>query len=323
MFTVQLMRRADARSVMTVSRAPATSIDGVLDTLVAESIHILREAAGAFRRPILLYSIGKDSSVLLHLAHKAFAPGKIPFPVLHIDTGWKFHEMIRFRDETATRFGLDLRVHVNEEGRADGVTPFTHGAHEYTRIMKTMALRDALDRHDCDAAIGGARRDEERSRTKERVFSLREPGHRWNPRRQRPEFWCWANTHLAPDQTMRIFPLSSWTELDIWHYIRREDIPVVSLYFARTRPVIERQGRLIMIDDDRYPLSSGERPILRQVRFRTLGCYPLTAAVESTAQDLDALLIEMHTDRRSERAGRLIDGGDGNSMENKKTEGYF
>ncbi|MGH3669451.1 MAG: sulfate adenylyltransferase subunit CysD, partial [Pseudonocardiaceae bacterium] len=323
MFTVQLMRRADARSVMTVPRTPTMSIDGVLDALVSESIHILREAAGAFRRPILLYSIGKDSSVLLHLARKAFEPGRIPFPVLHIDTGWKFHEMIQFRDETAARLGLDLRVHVNEEGRAGGVTPFTHGAHEYTRIMKTIALREALDCNNCDAAIGGARRDEERSRTKERVFSLREPGHRWNPRKQRPEFWCWANTNLAEGQTMRIFPLSNWTELDIWHYIRREDIPVVSLYFARPRPVIERHGSLIMIDDDRYPLDSGERPNLLHVRFRTLGCYPLTAAMESTAQDLDALLMEMRLDRRSERAGRLIDGADGNSMENKKTEGYF
>ena len=300
-----------------------TSTDAVLDTLVAESIHILREVAGAFRRPVLLYSIGKDSSVLLHLTRKAFTPGCIPFPVLHIDTGWKFREMIRFRDTTAAELGLDLRVHINEQGRADGVTPFTHGAHEYTRIMKTVALRQALDCGSYDAAIGGARRDEERSRTKERVFSLREPGHRWEPRRQRPEFWRSANTNLAQGQTMRVFPLSNWTELDVWHYIGRERISVVSLYFARARPVIERCGKLIMVDDDRYPLANGEQSILRNVRFRTLGCYPLTAAMESNAKDLDALLEEMRIDRRSERAGRLIDGEGGGSMESKKSEGYF
>lgn len=300
-----------------------TSIDAVLNTLVAESIHILREAVGAFHRPVLLYSIGKDSSVLLHLARKAFAPGRIPLPVLHIDTGWKFREMIRFRDTTAVGLGLDLHVHLNEQGRAEGVTPFTHGAHEYTRIMKTVALRQALDARGFDAAIGGARRDEERSRAKERIFSLRESGHRWEPRRQRPEFWHWANTNLTQGQTMRVFPLSNWTELDIWHYIRRERIPVVSLYFAQMRPVVERFGKLIMVDDDRYPLASGEQPTLRNVRFRTLGCYPLTAAVESNAHDLDTLLTEMHFDRRSERAGRLIDGERGGSLESKKIEGYF
>ena len=299
------------------------SPDAVLDALEAEAIHVMREVAGAFRRPVLLYSIGKDSSVLLHLALKAFAPGKVPFPVLHIDTTWKFREMITFRDETARRLGLDLKVHTNADGVRDGVTPFTHGTHEYTRIMKTVALRQALDAGRYDAAIGGARRDEERSRAKERIFSLREPGHRWEPRKQRPEFWRQANTELAEGQTMRVFPLSNWTELDIWHYIRREAIPVVPLYFAQPRPTVERDGQLIMVDDERFPLRPGEEPAERDVRFRTLGCYPLTAAVESDAKDLDALLTEMLTDRRSERSGRLIDGEGGSSMESKKTEGYF
>jgi sulfate adenylyltransferase subunit 2 len=294
--------------------------DGLLDVLEAEAIHILRETAGAFRRPVLLYSIGKDSSVLLHLVTKAFAPGRVPFPVLHIDTGWKFREMIAFRDATAARLGLDLRVHTNPE---QGVTPFTHGAHEYTRIMKTVALRQALDAGGFDAAIGGARRDEERSRAKERIFSLREPGHRWEPRSQRPEFWRWANTELADGQSMRVFPLSNWTELDVWHYIRRERIPVVPLYFAAPRPVVERDGALIMVDDSRFPLREGERPQPRSVRFRTLGCYPLTAAIESKAATLDELIDEMRADRRSERAGRLIDGEGGTSMESKKSEGYF
>jgi len=306
-----------------VEAEEAISPEAVLDVLEAEAIHILREVAGAFRRPVLLYSIGKDSSVLLHLAVKAFAPGPVPFPVLHIDTKWKFREMIDFRDDTARRLGLDLRVHTNEEGRADGVTPFTHGSHEYTRIMKTVALRQALDAAGYDAAIGGARRDEERSRAKERMFSLREPGHRWEPRKQRPEFWRSANTELAEGQSMRVFPLSNWTELDVWRYIKREAIPVVPLYFAAPRPVVERDGQLIMIDDDRYPLHDGEQPEQRVVRFRTLGCYPLTAAVESKAENLDELIDEMRSDRRSERAGRLIDGEGGKSMESKKAEGYF
>ena len=293
--------------------------DTVLDALEAEAIHILREAAGAFRRPVLLYSIGKDSSVLLHLAAKAFAPGRMPFPVLHIDTGWKFREMIAFRDATAARLGLDLRVHTNP----DAVTPFTHGAHEYTRIMKTVALRQALDAGGFDAAIGGARRDEERSRAKERIFSLREPGHRWEPRSQRPEFWRWANTQLAEGQSMRVFPLSNWTELDIWRYVRREGIPLVPLYFAAPRPVVERDGALIMVDDKRFPLRDGESPESRTVRFRTLGCYPLSAAIESKAETVDELIDEMRRDRRSERAGRLIDGEGGTSMESKKSEGYF
>jgi sulfate adenylyltransferase subunit 2 len=293
---------------------------GVLDMLEAEAIHVMREVAGAFRRPVLLYSIGKDSSVLLHLATKAFAPGRMPFPVVHIDTGWKFREMIAFRDETARRLGLDLRVHTNPER----VTPFTHGTHEYTRIMKTVPLRKALDDSGFDAAIGGARRDEERSRAKERIFSLREPGHRWEPRSQRPEFWWSANTQLTEGQSMRVFPLSNWTELDIWRYIKREDIPVVPLYFAAPRPVVERNDQLIMVDDERYPLEPGEQPQQRRVRFRTLGCYPLTAAVESKAENVDEIIDEMRLDRRSERAGRLIDGeGGGTSMESKKSEGYF
>jgi sulfate adenylyltransferase subunit 2 len=298
---------------------PVTSPEAVLEVLEAEAIHILREVAGAFRRPVLLYSIGKDSSVLLHLATKAFAPGRVPFPVLHIDTGWKFREMIAFRDATASRLGLDLRVHTNPEQ----VTPFTHGAHEYTRIMKTVALRQALDANGFDAAIGGARRDEERSRAKERIFSLREPGHRWEPRTQRPEFWRWANTQLADGQSMRVFPLSNWTELDVWRYIRRESIPVVPLYFAAPRPVVDRDGSLIMVDDQRFPLRANEVPEPRRVRFRTLGCYPLTAAVESKAENVDELIDEMRVDRRSERAGRLIDGEGGTSMESKKSEGYF
>ncbi len=299
------------------------SEEAVLEALEAEAIGVLRDVAGGFRRPVLLYSIGKDSSVLLHLARKAFYPGRLPFPVLHIDTGWKFSEMIRFRDATARDLGLDLLVHTNHAAAAAGVTPFTHGAHEYTRIMKTVALREALDEGGFDVAIGGARRDEERSRAKERVFSLREPGHRWEPRRQRPEFWHTPNLTLAPGQTMRAFPLSNWTELDVWRYIRRERIDVVSLYFAKPRPIVERDGALIMVDDDRLPLDPGEAPQSRTVRFRTLGCYPLTAAVESEAADLDTLIDEMVESRSSERAGRLIDGEGGTSMESKKTEGYF
>jgi sulfate adenylyltransferase subunit 2 len=294
-------------------------VDAVLGVLEAEAIHVLREAAGAFHRPVLLYSVGKDSSVLLHLAAKAFAPGRVPFPVLHIDTGWKFREMIAFRDATARRLGLDLRVHTNPER----VTPFSHGTHEYTRIMKTVALRQALDAGGFDAAIGGARRDEERSRAKERIFSLREPGHRWEPRTQRPEFWRWANTELAEGQSMRVFPLSNWTELDVWRYVRREGIPVVPLYFAAPRPVVERNDALIMVDDERFPLRPGEIPVSRRVRFRTLGCYPLTAAVESKAETVDEVIDEMRQDRLSERAGRLIDGEGGSSLESKKSEGYF
>ncbi|MCE7003044.1 sulfate adenylyltransferase subunit CysD [Kibdelosporangium philippinense] len=307
-------------SVPATAEGREVAEEGVLDVLEAEAIHVMREVAGSFRKPVLLYSIGKDSSVLLHLATKAFAPGRMPFPVVHVDTGWKFREMIAFRDDTAQQQGLDLRVHTNP----DEATPFSHGTHEYTRIKKTVTLRKALDDSGFDAAIGGARRDEERSRAKERVFSLREPGHRWEPRSQRPEFWWSANTELAEGQTMRVFPLSNWTELDIWRYIRRERIPVVPLYFAAQRPVVKRKGALIMVDDDRYPLEPGERPEMRQVRFRTLGCYPLTAAVESKASNVDEIIDEMRVDNRSERAGRLIDGdGGGTSMESKKSEGYF
>ncbi len=297
--------------------------EAVLDALEAEAIHIYRETAAAFRNPVLLYSIGKDSSVLLHLALKAFAPGPIPFPVMHVDTTWKFQEMISFRDQRVDELGLDLKIAINEQGVADKVSPFTHGTHEYTRLMKTVALREGIDKYGFDAAIGGARRDEERSRAKERVFSLREPGHRWEPRKQRPEFWRTANTSLAEGQSMRVFPLSNWTELDVWRYIRRENIPIPGLYYSKERPVVERDGSLIMVDDERFPLRDGEKVEMRSVRFRTLGCYPLTGAVESEADNIDDLITEMETSRISERAGRLIDGEGGGSMEAKKAEGYF
>ncbi len=302
----------------------SVSEDDVLDALEAEAIHVYREVAGAFRRPVLLYSIGKDSSVLLHLARKAFHPAPIPFKVMHIDTTWKFREMIEFRDRMAEELSLDLKVQTNVSAVAEGVTPFSHGTHEYTRIMKTVALREGLDELQADCAIGGARRDEEKSRAKERIFSLREPGHRWDPRKQRPEFWRTANTMLAEGQTMRAFPISNWTEFDVWRYIRRENIPIVDLYFARERPVVEREGALIMVDDDRLPLREGESPQLLSVRFRTLGCYPLSGAVESTAAvDIDTLIAEMLESNVSERAGRLIDGEGSGSMESKKAEGYF
>ena len=295
----------------------------VLDELESEAIHIYRETAAAFRNSVLLYSIGKDSSVLLHLALKAFHPAPLPFPVMHIDTTWKFREMIEFRDRRAQELNLDLRIATNQQAVADGVSPFSHGTHEYTRIMKTVALREGLDHYGFDAAIGGARRDEERSRAKERIFSLREPGHRWDPRKQRPEFWRIANTALTEGQTMRAFPLSNWTELDVWRYIEREGIEIPALYFAKERPVVQRDGTWIMVDDDRYPLEQGETPEMKSVRFRTLGCYPLTGAVESTADDLPTLLAEMEESKISERAGRLIDGEGGGSMESKKAEGYF
>jgi len=297
--------------------------EAVLDALEAEALHIYRETAAAFRNPVLLYSIGKDSSVLLHLALKAFAPASIPFPLMHVDTTWKFKEMIAFRDQRMADLGLDIKISTNEQGVADNVTPFTYGTHEYTRLMKTVALREGIDRYGFDAAIGGARRDEERSRAKERVFSLREPGHRWEPRKQRPEFWRTANTSLAEGQSMRVFPLSNWTELDVWRYIRRENIPIPSLYYSKLRPVVERDGALIMVDDERFPLRDGEVVEMRSVRFRTLGCYPLTGAVESEADNIDDLITEMETSKISERAGRLIDGEGGGSMEAKKAEGYF
>jgi len=294
-----------------------------LDRLEAESIHIFREVAAQFERPVLLYSIGKDSSVLLHLALKAFHPAPLPFPVLHIDTTWKFREMIRFRDDIARRFGLNLLVHTNPEGLAEGVSPVTHGSAIHTDIMKTQALRQALNEHRFDAAIGGARRDEEKSRAKERVFSHRTAEHRWDARNQRPELWNLYNGRLGPGESMRVFPLSDWTEIDVWQYIRRENIPVVPLYFAAERPVVERDGMIIMVDDERLPLEPGEMPRKRRVRFRTLGCYPLTGAVESDAADLDDVIDELISSRISERQGRLIDKDQSASMEKKKEEGYF
>jgi len=296
---------------------------GDLDRLEAESIHVLRETVAQCRRPVLLYSIGKDSSVLLHLLLKAFAPARPPVPLLHVDTTWKFREMIAFRDRRAAEAGLRLRVHVNPDGLRDGVGPQSHGAAVHTEVMKTLALKQALADGGHDAAIGGARRDEERSRAKERVFSFRDAGHRWDPRRQRPELWNLYNARLAPGESVRVFPLSNWTELDVWRYIRREAIPVVPLYFAAERPVVRRDGAWIMRDDDRLRLQAGEAVEQRRVRFRTLGCYPLTGAVESAAVDLDAVIAEMEASVLSERAGRLIDHGDGDSMEKKKREGYF
>ncbi len=295
----------------------------MIDFLEAEAVEILREVAATADRPVLLYSIGKDSSVLLRLAQKAFHPGPIPFPVLHIDTGWKFREMIAFRDATARALGLRLLVHTNEQGAEEGVTPFTHGSSYYTDVMKTQALRQALDLHGFDVAIGGARRDEEKSRAKERVLSFRAPGHRWDPRAQRPELWNVYNTRIRQGESLRAFPISNWTEADVWAYIVREQIPIVPLYFAARRPVVERQGKWFLVDDDRFPLQPGEVPEVRSVRFRTLGCYPLTAAVESTADTLEQVLAETRSARDSERQGRLIDHDGAASMERKKQEGYF
>jgi sulfate adenylyltransferase subunit 2 len=294
-----------------------------LKRLEAESIGIMREVVAEFRNPVMLYSIGKDSSVMLHLARKAFFPGKPPFPLLHIDTGWKFREMIAFRDETARQLGLDLLVHSNEEGKARGINPITSGSALHTTIMKTEALKQALDRHGFDAAFGGARRDEEKSRAKERIFSLRSAEHGWNPKNQRPELWRLYNTRLSQGESMRVFPLSNWTEFDVWEYIAAEQIPVVPLYFAKLRPVVKRGGVLIMVDDDRLPLEPGERPEMRLVRFRTLGCYPLTGAIESAATTSQEIVEELHQSRLSERQGRLIDNDEEAAMERKKREGYF
>jgi len=294
-----------------------------LKDLEAESIHILREVAGQFDRPVLMYSIGKDSSVLLHLTLKAFHPAKPPFPLLHVDTTWKFQEMIQFRDDTAKRYGLDLIVHINKDGVAEGIGPFSHGSALHTDIMKTQGLRQALEKHKFDAAIGGARRDEEKSRAKERVFSHRTADHRWDPKRQRPELWQIYNGRLSPGETMRVFPLSNWTELDIWEYILVEGIPIVPLYFSADRPIIEREGMLMMVDDDRVPLEPGETPQSRQVRFRTLGCYPLTGAIESPADTIADIVNEIKAARTSERQGRLIDRDQSGPMEKKKEEGYF
>jgi sulfate adenylyltransferase subunit 2 len=294
-----------------------------LRRLEAEAVFIIREAVAEFQNPVMLYSIGKDSSVMLHLALKAFRPAKPPFPLLHIDTTWKFREMIAFRDETAARVGMDLIVHVNSEGLARGVSPAAFGSSVHTQVMKTEALRQALDAWRFDAALAGARRDEEKSRAKERIFSLRTAGHGWDPRNQRPELWRIFNTRLKPGETMRVFPLSNWTELDVWTYIAAEEIPVVPLYFAKERPVVRRDGALIMVDDDRLPLAEGEAPELKRVRFRTLGCYPLTGAMPSDAGTLDEIIGEMRVARYSERQGRLIDSDEASSMEKKKREGYF
>jgi sulfate adenylyltransferase subunit 2 len=294
-----------------------------LDRLESESIYILREVATQFRNPVMLYSIGKDSSVMLHLALKAFRPARLPFPVLHVDTTWKFREMIQFRDRIAKQHGLDLIVHINEEGVKQGVGPFSHGSAVHTDIMKTAALKQALEKGGFDAAIGGARRDEEKSRAKERVFSVRSAEHRWDPRNQRPELWNIYNGRINRGESVRVFPLSNWTELDVWDYIEREGIEVVPLYFAKERPVVERDGALIMVDDERMPLAPGERPALRWVRFRTLGCYPLTGAVLSRAATLREIIDEMRASTTSERQGRVIDHDQAASMERKKQEGYF
>ncbi|HYE48974.1 MAG TPA: sulfate adenylyltransferase subunit CysD [Azospirillaceae bacterium] len=294
-----------------------------LQALEAESIHIMREVAAQFSNPVMLYSVGKDSSVMLHLALKAFYPAKPPFPLLHVDTGWKFREMIEFRDRRAAELGLDLIVHINEEGRRQGIGPVTHGATVHTDVMKTQALRQALDAHGFDAAFGGGRRDEEKSRAKERIFSFRTASHRWDPRNQRPELWNLYNGRIAKGESIRVFPLSNWTELDVWQYILQEGIPVVPLYFAKPRPVVERDGALIMRDDDRLPLRDGEVPEMRWVRFRTLGCYPLTGAVESRAETLPGIVREMLRATTSERQGRVIDADQAASMELKKQEGYF
>ena len=306
----------------TAARTPVAGL-GHLDRLEAESIHILREVVAEFRNPVLLYSIGKDSSVLLHLLLKAFAPGRPPIPLLHVDTGWKFREMIAFRDRRAAETGIELRVHSNPDGLARGIGPITHGASVHTDVMKTQALKQALDAHGFDAAIGGARRDEEKSRAKERIFSFRNAQHRWDPKQQRPELWSLYNTRISAGESVRVFPLSNWTELDIWLYIYREGIEVPSLYLADERPVVERDGALIMVDDDRLPLRDGETPLLRRVRFRTLGCYPLTGAVESDADTLEKVIGEMLIATTSERQGRMIDHDPSASMEQKKREGYF
>jgi sulfate adenylyltransferase subunit 2 len=294
-----------------------------LKKLEAESIHIFREVAAEFDNPVMLYSVGKDSAVLLHLARKAFAPGKIPFPLLHVDTNWKFKEMIAFRDQMAKDYGFDLLVHQNPEGIAMGMGPFTHGSATHTDVMKTQGLKQALNQYGFDAAFGGARRDEEKSRAKERVYSFRDENHRWDPKSQRPELWNIYNGKVQKGESIRVFPLSNWTELDIWQYIYLEGIPIVPLYLAEKRPVVERDGTLIMVDDDRMPIEEGEEIQMKSVRFRTLGCYPLTGAVESTANTLPEIIQEMLLTKTSERQGRVIDHDSAGSMEKKKMEGYF
>ena len=298
-------------------------LSSYLRQLEAESIHIFREVVSEFERPVMLYSVGKDSAVMLHLAMKAFYPAPLPFPLLHVDTTWKFREMIAFRDETVKRTDLDLIVHTNEEGVREGISPFTHGSTLYTDVMKTQALKQALDAGGFDAAFGGARRDEEGSRAKERVFSFRNAAHVWDPKNQRPELWHTYNTRVGKGQSIRVFPLSNWTELDVWSYILHEEIPIVPLYFAAPRPVVERDDMLIMVDDDRMALREGEQPENRMVRFRTLGCYPLTGAIESHATTLADIIGELMVSRLSERQGRVIDHDQAGSMERKKQEGYF
>jgi sulfate adenylyltransferase subunit 2 len=310
-----------------ISLKAVESIQGArlthLQRLEAEAIHIMREVVAECERPVMLYSIGKDSSVMLHLALKAFHPAPPPFPFLHVDTTWKFREMIAFRDEAARRHGLDLIVYINQEGLTSGISPFTHGSNLHTDVMKTQALRQALDQYGFDAAFGGARRDEEKSRAKERVFSIRSAQHRWDPKRQRPELWRLYNTRTRDGESLRVFPLSNWTELDVWQYIYVEQIPIVPLYFASERPVVRRAGTWIMVDDDRMPLEPGETPESKMVRFRTLGCYPLTGAIESDASTLPDILREMLATTMSERQGRVIDHDQSASMEKKKVEGYF
>jgi sulfate adenylyltransferase subunit 2 len=300
-----------------------TTVISHLRRLEAESIHIMREVAAEFANPVMLYSVGKDSAVMLHLAMKAFYPSKPPFPLMHVDTTWKFAEMIRFRDETVKRLGLDLIVHINEDGVKRGINPFDSGSSLHTQVMKTESLKQALDKYGFDAAFGGARRDEEKSRAKERIFSFRTASHAWDPKNQRPELWRVYNTRINKGESIRVFPLSNWTELDIWQYILAENIPIVPLYFAKKRPVVERDGTLIMRDDERMKLKPGEKVEERLVRFRTLGCYPLTGAIESDADSLEGIVTEMFTARTSERQGRLIDSDEKASMEKKKKEGYF
>lgn len=307
----------------TVSEPTTVRLPKHLERLQAESIEIMREVVAELKKPVMLYSIGKDSSVMLRLAIKAFYPAPLPFPLLHVDTTWKFREMIAFRDETARRLNAELIVHINREGLAAGVDPFVSGSSIHTNVMKTEGLKQALDKHGFDAAMGGARRDEEKSRAKERIFSFRSKGHVWDPRNQRPELWNLFNTRVRPGESIRVFPLSNWTELDVWQYIRYENIPIVPLYFAKQRPVVRRGDTLIMVDDDRLPLKPGEKPELRRVRFRTLGCYPLTGAIDSDAETVEDIVSEIETARFSERQGRLIDSDEAGSMEHKKREGYF
>jgi sulfate adenylyltransferase subunit 2 len=294
-----------------------------LKELEAESIHIIREVAAEFERPVMLYSVGKDSAVMLHLTMKAFYPAKPPFPMMHVDTTWKFKEMIAFRDDLVKKLGLDLLVHINQDGVAQGIGPFTHGSKKHTDVMKTDGLKQALNKYQFDAAFGGARRDEEKSRAKERVYSFRDKNHRWDPKNQRPELWNIYNGKIDKGESIRVFPLSNWTELDIWQYIHLENIPIVPLYFAKERPVVERDGMLIMVDDERMPIGADEKVEMKMVRFRTLGCYPLTGAVESTATTLPEIIQEMLLTTTSERQGRLIDHDQSGSMEQKKREGYF